>query len=88
MLWVEQPWNVHPRKLDRKIFEDGPSAKIGSLENFWPYGIHQAADAIRTVRAVEIIMVIQLSLQTKDTLRTGLLSFVRRLSLSRKFATF
>ena len=23
----------------REIFEDGPSAKIGSLENFWPYGI-------------------------------------------------
>ena len=28
----------HPRKLDREIFEDGPSAKIGSLENFRPYG--------------------------------------------------
>ena len=39
ILWVEQPWNVHPRKLDREIFEDGPSAKIGSLENFRPYGI-------------------------------------------------
>ena len=38
ILWVEQPWNVHPRKLDREIFEDGPSAKIGSLENFRPYG--------------------------------------------------
>ena len=35
---LEQPWNVHPRKLDREIFEDGPSAKIGSLENFRPYG--------------------------------------------------
>ena len=21
-MWVEQPWNVHPRKLDREIFED------------------------------------------------------------------
>ena len=40
ILWVEQPWNIHPRKLDREIFEDGPSAKIGSLENFRPYGIH------------------------------------------------
>ena len=39
ILWVEQLWNVHPRKLDREIFEDGPSAKIGSLENFRPYGI-------------------------------------------------
>ena len=38
ILWVEQLWNVHPRKLDRKIFEDGPSAKIGSLENFRSYG--------------------------------------------------
>ena len=38
ILWVEQPWNVHPRKLDREIFEDGPSTKIGSLENFRPYG--------------------------------------------------
>ena len=37
ILWVEQPWNVHPRKLDREIFEDGPSTKIGSLENFRPY---------------------------------------------------
>ena len=38
ILWVEQPWNVHPRKLYREIFEDGLSAKIGSLENFRPYG--------------------------------------------------
>ena len=38
ILWVEQPWNVHPWKLDREIFEDGPHAKIGSLENFRPYG--------------------------------------------------
>ena len=38
ILWVEQPWNVHLRKLDREIFEDGPSAKIGFLENFRPYG--------------------------------------------------
>ena len=38
MLWVEQLWNVHPQKVDCEIFEDGPSAKIGSLENFRPYG--------------------------------------------------
>ena len=24
---MEQLWNVHPRKLDREIFEGGPSAK-------------------------------------------------------------
>ena len=30
--------NVHPRKLDREIFADRPSAKIGSLENFRLYG--------------------------------------------------
>ena len=38
VLWVEQFWNVHPRKLDREIFADCPSAKIGSLENFQLYG--------------------------------------------------
>ena len=38
VLWVEQFWNVHPRKLDREIFEEGPSVKIGSLENFQLYG--------------------------------------------------
>ena len=38
ILWVEQFWNVHPQKLDCEIFEDGPSAKIGSLENFQLYG--------------------------------------------------
>ena len=32
-MWVEQLWNIYPRKLD-EIFEDGPSAKIGSLEIF------------------------------------------------------
>ena len=32
--------NVHPRKLDHKISADGPSAKIGPLENFWLYGIY------------------------------------------------
>ena len=32
ILWVEQFWNVHLQKLDREIFEDGPSVKIGSLE--------------------------------------------------------
>ena len=36
---MEQPCSVHPRKLDHEIFEDGPSAKIGSLENFRLYGI-------------------------------------------------
>ena len=41
ILWVEQPWNVHPRKLDREIFEDGPSAKIGSLRL---YGICHSKD--------------------------------------------
>ena len=34
VLWVEQFWNFHLQKLDREIFEDGPSAKIRSLENF------------------------------------------------------
>ena len=38
VLWVEQFWNFHLRKLDHEIFEDGPSAKIGSLENFRLYG--------------------------------------------------
>ena len=23
---VEQPWSIHPRELDREIFEDGPFA--------------------------------------------------------------
>ena len=41
MLGVEQPWSVHPRKLDREIFEDGPSAKIGSLEKFRLYDINR-----------------------------------------------
>ena len=40
ILWVEQPWNVHPQKLDRETFEDGPFAKIGSLEIFRPYSIY------------------------------------------------
>ena len=31
--------SIHPRKLYREIFEDGPFAKIGSLENFRLYGI-------------------------------------------------
>ena len=30
--------DFHPRKLDREIFEDGPSAKIEPLENFRLYG--------------------------------------------------
>ena len=34
ILWVEQFWNVHLRKLDREIFADCPFMKIGSLENF------------------------------------------------------
>ena len=34
----EQLWNVHPWILDREIFEDGPSVKIGSLKIFQPYG--------------------------------------------------
>ena len=34
VLWVEQFWNFLRRKFDREIFEDGPSAKIGSLEKF------------------------------------------------------
>ena len=34
---AERFWNVHPQKLDHKIFEDGLSAKIGSLENFRLY---------------------------------------------------
>ena len=32
--WAEQFWNDRPRKLDREIFEDCPSAKVGPLENF------------------------------------------------------
>ena len=35
--------NVHPRKLDREIFADRPSTKIGSLENFRLYGIYKTA---------------------------------------------
>ena len=31
-MWVEQVWDIYPRKLDCKIFEDRPSAKIASLE--------------------------------------------------------
>ena len=38
VLWAEQFWNGHLRKLDREIFEDCPSAKIGPLENFPLYG--------------------------------------------------
>ena len=34
VLWAEQFWIGHPRKLDREIFEDCPSAKIGPFENF------------------------------------------------------
>ena len=34
VLWAEKFWNGHPRKLDREIFEDCPSTKIGPLENF------------------------------------------------------
>ena len=33
VLWVEQLWSFHLRKVDHEIFEDGPSTKIGSLEN-------------------------------------------------------
>ena len=36
---MEQLWNGHPRKLDREIFEDCPSVKIGPLENFPLYSI-------------------------------------------------
>ena len=39
VLWAEKFWNGHPRKLDREIFEDYLSAKIGPLENFPLYGI-------------------------------------------------
>ena len=39
VLWAEQFWNGHPQKLDREIFEDCPSMKIGPLENFPLYGI-------------------------------------------------
>ena len=39
VLWAEQFWNGHLQKLDREIFEDCPSAKIGPLENFPLYGI-------------------------------------------------
>ena len=35
VLWVEQFWK---QKLDREIFADCPSTKIGSLENFQLYG--------------------------------------------------
>ena len=39
VLWAEQLWNGHPQKLDREIFEDCPSVKIGPLENFLLYGM-------------------------------------------------
>ena len=32
VLWAEQFWNGHPRKLDREMLEVCPSAKIGPLE--------------------------------------------------------
>ena len=35
---------VHPQKLDRKIFANSISTKIGSLENFRLYGIHVSND--------------------------------------------
>ena len=39
-LWAEPERSAgYPRKLDREIFADCPSAKIGSLENFRLYGI-------------------------------------------------
>ena len=38
VLWVEQFWSFHLRKLDDEIFEDDPSVKIGSLEIFRLYG--------------------------------------------------
>ena len=34
-----QFWTVHPQKLDHKIFVDGPSTRVRSLENFWLYSI-------------------------------------------------
>ena len=37
-LWAEQLWNGHSQKLDREIFEDCPSVKIGPLENFPLHG--------------------------------------------------
>ena len=39
VLWAEQFWNGHPRKLDREMLEVCPSAKIRPLENFPLYGI-------------------------------------------------
>ena len=52
---MEEPWNVHPRKLDREIFEDGPSAKIGSLENFRPYGISNIYMCTGIIESVDSI---------------------------------
>ena len=47
VLWAEQFWNGHPRKLDREMLEVCPSAKIGPLENFPLYGnavLHSSVD--------------------------------------------
>ena len=33
-------------KLDHEIFEDGPTVKIGSLEIFQPYGIHETINSL------------------------------------------
>ena len=38
VLWTEQFWNGHPRKLDHEIIEDCLAAKFGPLENFPLYG--------------------------------------------------
>ena len=35
--------HVHPQKLDSKIFVDGPSVKIESLENFRLYCMYSYA---------------------------------------------
>ena len=37
--WVEQFWNSHLRKFDRKVLKDFLSTKIAPLENFPIYGI-------------------------------------------------
>ena len=53
---MEQLWNIYLRKLDREIFEDGPSVKIGSLENFRPYSSHQICEKRATVKTYNIIV--------------------------------
>ena len=57
VLWVEQFWNVHQRKLDREIFADCPSTKIGSLENFQLYGSVVLLPVVKTIIAIPVQLI-------------------------------